>query len=300
MIARVRRTPVSPGDGAGWRSHTVMAALVMLSGAWLTWPVWDSATVPTLEQLRVEAPWLLAAQVCGLTALAVAIWTESGRRFEVLRAVTALSLVDVAIRALVNPSVPGVELVHALPLVAGAALGAPAGFLTGAGACLASTLFSATPAETLPSQMLVWGLFGACGGVAQRLRPRLAWPTLVVLAIPLGVLSGVLLNLMGWAQQPGTTTSHFVAGLPPGEVVSRLWSHSRQTSWGVDVTRGVCTALVVLLIGLPVLRALRLRGEPLRALPPEAPISAHALARRRHAARFRPDDLPLPDLEENA
>lgn len=300
MNAPAKRTPASVGVGAGWRSHTVLAALIVVSGGWLTWPVWNSVTVPTGEQIRAEAPWLLAAQVCGLTALAVAIWIDSGRRFEVLRAVTALSLVDVAVRALVNPAVPGVELVHALPLLAGAGLGAPAGFLTGAGACLTSTLFSATPAETLPSQMLVWGLVGAFGGVMHRLRPQLAWPALVLLAVPLGVLSGVVLNLMGWAQQPGTTTTHFVAGLPPGEVVTRLWSYSRQTSWGVDLTRGACTALVVLLIGRPVLRALRLRGEPLRMLPPGVPVSAHALARRRHAARFHPDDLPLPDIEENA
>lgn len=242
---------------AGWRGRTVTAGLASAGLAWLSWPVWGSLSNPGRADLVAATPWLTLALVTGLVALAVAIWRDAGRRVEPLQAVALLVVGTTLLRAVLSPGLAGVEFVHALPLMAGVALGAPAGFLTGATAALASTVLVGVSAETLPMQALVWGLVGASGGLFTPWRPTVAWLLAVPWAVVAGVGTGVLLNLMGWGLEPGVSETHFHPGLPPFEAAQRLWAYTRETSLAHDTTRGVTTALVVLLIGRPLLRALR-------------------------------------------
>lgn len=267
------------GRSTGPLATAVALLWLALGLVWLGWPVWDSAGVPGRAQQQAEAPWVLTAQCVGLAVLALCLWRGAGRRFEPLAAVTALVVGDCVLRAVFSPGA-GVEVVHALPLLAGAGLGLAPGLLTGATAALASTLVASTPAETLPAQVLVWALVGAAGALLRVLPVLAAWLAALPLALVLGMLSGVLLNLIGWAQEPGTGPSHFAPGLPPDEVVRRLWTYTRETSIALDLVRGATTALLVLLGGLPLLRLLR--GPELRATdrPPADPALASALSRR--------------------
>jgi len=235
----------------------VVTALVVSGLAWIGWPIWDGLTSPSRAQAQDEAPWLMAALVCGLFALGVAMWLDAGRRLDALAPLLALIALNTLLRAVLNPAAAGVEFVHALPLLAGMAAGAPAGFLVGAGSALASTIAVGEPATTLPTQALVWGLSGMLGGLLWRMRPRAAWLASLPLALVAGVGSGVLLNLMGWGQEPGTTLTSFYSGLPPAEVASRLWSYTQETSLVYDLTRGVTTLVLLAAVGHPVLLALR-------------------------------------------
>lgn len=245
------------GVPQGWRSTTVFAVLALAGLAWICWPIWDSLTNPTRAQAQGEAAWLTTALVCGLAALATALWLDAGRRLDALAPLAALVLVDTFVRAVLNPAANGVEFVYALPLLAGMAAGAPSGFLVGAGSAILSTIAVGEPATTLPTQALVWGLVGALGGLLWRLKPRAAWLASLPLALVAGVASGALLNLMGWAQEPGTTLTSFYPGLPATEVLARLWGYTVETSLVLDLTRGATTALVLAAIGHPVLIALR-------------------------------------------
>lgn len=278
-------TPVATSG----RWSTVVAVLWLLGGlTWLAWPLWDSVGVPGREQVRVEAPWILGAQVAGLGLLGVTMWRESGRRWEEVRAIAVLVGADCLLRTLLSPGAAGVEVVHALPLLAGAGLGLAGGVLTGATAALVTTVLVATTAETLPAQCAVWAVVGALGSLLRWLPVVAAWLLAVPLAVGAGVLSGVLLNLIGWAQDLGTTTEHFVPGLPPAEVAARLWAYTLETSLAHDTVRGLTTALLVVAVGLPVLRALR----PPDHRPPTNTVSRAdrdrlaALRRREHSARL--------------
>jgi hypothetical protein len=251
--ARWRRLGVPSGP----RSAAVLAVLVTAGLLWLGWPVLDSATSPGRAQSQSEAPWVTAALVLGLVALAAAMWRDAGRRYEALSPVAALIVLDTAVRAVLNPSAGGVEFVHALPLLAGVGAGAPAGFLVGASSAIVSTIAVGAPATTLPAQALIWGLSGMLGGVLWRVPALLAWALALPLALIAGVASGVLLNLMGWAQEPGAALTDFFPGLPAGEVLTRLLDYTRATSLAYDATRGLTTAAIVLVIGYPVLVALR-------------------------------------------
>lgn len=241
------------------RRWSALVALAWLAGGlvWLGWPVWDSTGVPSREQVRLEAPWVLAAQTAGLVLLAVTMWREGGRQPKPLASVVCLVVADCVLRAVMTPGTGGVEVVHALPLLAGAGLGLAGGVLTGASAALVSTMLLATPAETLPAQCLVWAVVGASGSALRWVPTLAAWLAAIPLAVAVGITSGVLLNLIGWAQDPGTTSDHFAPGLPPGEVLARLWAYTVETSLAYDTIRGATTALLVATLGLPVLRLLR-------------------------------------------
>ncbi|HTW18317.1 MAG TPA: hypothetical protein VMF51_24550 [Nocardioides sp.] len=241
----------------GRRSLLVLAVLVVTGLVWIGWPIRDSLTAQSRAQAQEAAPWLMTALVCGLFALAVAMWLDAGRRLDALAGVAGLILANTVVRAVLNPAAGGVEFVHALPLLAGAALGAPAGFLVGAASALSSTIAFGEPASTLPTQALIWGLSGMLGGLLWRMRPRAAWLASLPLAVGAGLASGVLLNLMGWGQEPGTTLTSFYPGLPPVEVADRLWAYTRETSLIYDLTRGATTAVVLGLLGHPLLVALR-------------------------------------------
>lgn len=245
------------GIPTGWRSICVLAVVVVAGVAWLGWPVWDSMSPPTREQAQAEAPWLMMALVSSLFALATAMWLDAGRRFESMSIMVTFVVANTLMRALFNPSAAGIEFVHALPLLAGMCAGAPAGFLVGASSALLSTIAVGEPATMLPTQALIWGLSGMLGGLLVRLRPFIAWLLGLPLAVVAGVFSGLLLNLMGWAQEPGYTLTSFHPGLSPGQVLSRLWGYTLDTSLMYDVTRGLTSATILALIGYPVLLAAR-------------------------------------------
>ncbi|MCR1785901.1 hypothetical protein KVF89_25425 [Nocardioides carbamazepini] len=273
----------------GWRSVVLLVVLVGAGLAWIGWPLWDSLTAPDRAQAQAEAPWLMAALVCGLFALAVALWLDAGRRLDALAVLASLIVANTVVRSVLSPSANGVELVHALPLLAGMAAGAPAGFLVGAGSALLSTIAVGEPAATLPTQALVWGLSGMLGGLLWRMRPRAAWLASLPLALLAGLGSGVLLNLMGWGQEPGTTLTSFFRGLPPSEAAARLWSYTLETSLVYDLTRGVTTALVLAVVGHPLLVALR-RGAGSDAVPvpvvPREAIEPYSIDRREDRSRL--------------
>jgi energy-coupling factor transport system substrate-specific component len=275
---RWRRT----GEPTGSRSTVVTGVLLAAGLAWLTWPLWDSLTSPSRADAEREAPWVLAFLVCGLFALALTLWRDAGRRPEALQGAVLLILANTLVRTVVSPGSSGVEFVHALPLLAGAALGAPTGFLVGAASALLSTVVAGLPATTLPSQALIWGLVGASGGLLRRWPVTAAWVGLLPLGVLAGVLSGVLLNLMGWGQEPGTTMTSFFPGVPAEEALRRLWEYTVETSLVYDTTRGVTTALVLLALGRPLLVALR---PPDDLLPPPTAsagrLDEDALRRRR-------------------
>jgi energy-coupling factor transport system substrate-specific component len=278
------------GGGVGWRSTSVLTGLVALGLTWLCWPIWRATTTPTREQASAAAPAVLAALALALVLLAVAVWLDAGREYGPVSLAIALLLANTALRITVNPAASGIEVVHALPLLAGIAAGAPVGFLVGAGGMVLSSALTSTVGTMLPAQALILGAAGALGGLLWHLRPIGAWLASLPLAVASGIGTGVLLNLPGWSQEPGTTDTSFFPGLPPATVIDRLWTYTTQTSLLYDLNRGVTTAVVVLIIGLPVLRSLRALGtgpvDPAAGVPRPGRLSQPALDRRLDRARL--------------
>lgn len=271
---------------AAWRSHLALLVLVILGAGWLGWPIWSSFTAPGREALQAETPYLLAALLGLLMVLGTSIWLDADRRAKVFGPILLVSVVDVGIRLVLSPGGGGIEPVYALPLLAGAALGAPAGFLTGALASLISAVALGLVDTPLVGQILVWGLWGAVGGLLRNLRTVTAWLTATLACLPLGLVTGLALNITGWTGERDAITGGFLPGLPPLEAAQRLIDYTLATSLAFDLTRAGVNALLVLVVGLPVLRALRSAfgtrtRETARRDEPPPPAVAPAAIRRR-------------------
>ena len=137
-------------------------------------------------------PLLLAA--LGLVVLGAA-WLETGTSAsKEIVLVATLAAVAAAGRVLFV-AIPGVQPVTVIVVATGAALGARAGFATGALAALASNFFLGQGPWT-PWQMLGWGACGLAGAALARLiRHRLAF---AAVCFVLGFAFSALMDLWFW------------------------------------------------------------------------------------------------------
>lgn len=262
-------------------------AWLSAGAAWLGWPLWWSITAPGREAQQEATRWVLAALLALLLLLGWTLWLRAGRRLHTLAPLALLVLVAVFLRVAVNPSGAGIEFALVVPLLAGAAFGGPAGVLTGALAAAASAFMTDTVAAPLPGQMFVWALWGLAGGLLRRLPTPAAWLTGTIVCLPMGVASGLLLNLTGWATAEGVTTGAFIPGLGPIPQLLALWAYSVDTSLAWDISRGVSTAIALAVLGLPVLRTLRSVAPPQPPHPSRrratAPVPSDSRSRRQAA-----------------
>ena len=270
---------------SGPRARIATAVLVALALAWVGWPVWGSWTAPDAATARALMPSLISALGGLLLVLGWALWRDAGRRVEVFAPVVLVATAATLVRFLLSPGTSGVEPAFVLPLLAGAALGSPAGFLTGALACLGSSALLGLYTEHLVAQTLVWGLFGLVGGLFRNSGARAAWIGCVIAGTLLGPISGVLLNTAGWVGDAGAPAGGFLLGAGPWESLTRLVDYSLTTSFAVDTARGITTAVLAFIVGFPVIRGLRATvGDPVPSTtpikPPPQRIDAAAIQRR--------------------
>jgi energy-coupling factor transport system substrate-specific component len=162
---------------------TAFGALVAAVAA----AVWVAA-----EPAHSGLPLLLAA--LGLL-VAGAAWLETGpAASKEIVLVATLAAVAAAGRVLFV-AIPGVQPVTVVTVAAGAALGARAGFATGAIAALASNFFLGQGPWT-PWQMLAWGMCGLAGALFARLiRGRIPF---AALCFVLGFAFSAFMDLWIW------------------------------------------------------------------------------------------------------
>ena len=275
---------------SGPASHAVLWLILALGLGWLTWPVWSSLTAPDRETVASLTPALLSALLGLLLLLCWGLWRDAGQQITVFAPAVAMAASAAGLRMFLVPGASGIEPVFAVPLLAGVALGAPGGFLTGALACLASSAAMGLIGDPLVGQCLVWGLWGAAGGMLRPLAARPAWVCAIAITAPLGAITGLALNLIGWTGERTAEVGAFLPGVGPWESLRRLWVYTQATSSSFDLTRAVSCAVLTALVGLPVIGALKATVSPtaLRVAAQEPPprISPRSLGRRERSARL--------------
>jgi energy-coupling factor transport system substrate-specific component len=145
---------------------------------------------------------------------------------------------------------------HLIP--AGRVFGRGFGFVLGAVTIAASALITGGIGPWLPFQMFgaAWMGFGA--GCLPPLRGRAELAMLAGYAAVSAILYGTLLNLWFWPFGAGTSTSFSFS--PGAGALTNLHSFilfDLTTSLGFDITRAVTNAVLVMLLGRPVMAALR-------------------------------------------
>ncbi len=174
----------------------------------------------------------------------------------VLGILTALSAV---LRAIPGPA--GFNAIFLLPILAGYCYGPTFGFLLGALSLLVSALIGSGVGPWLPYQMFATGWVGMLSGWLPEFRRHRRWEP-VMLAIwggALGLLFGAIMNIWFWpflaggsdagqSWQPGMSIWPTLRNYLAFYVATSLW-------W--DMARAVGNALLILLLGRPVLAVLR-------------------------------------------
>jgi energy-coupling factor transport system substrate-specific component len=182
-----------------------------------------------------------------------------------LAIIAAVAAVDSALRlALVN-GIGGFSPIFPLVLCAGYAMGAEFGFLCGATALLVSALVTAGVGPWLPYEMIAVGWVGAAAGLAGARRAgRSPQRRDVVVLAAVGVFAGfgygAVMDVWDWTFFRGAADFGYVPGLGAAAIAARFSHFYLATSLVYDTFRAVGNAVLVLLLGAPVLAALvRLR-----------------------------------------
>ncbi|MEV5430977.1 ECF transporter S component [Streptomyces sp. NPDC052701] len=239
-----------------------LAALVLVSAVGVAAFGWPFLTPPDsrLSAHAQDAPWLFAGLLALLVAVVAATISESGLGPKAVAMLGVLAATGAALRP-VGAGTAGIEPMFFLMVLSGRVLGPGFGFVLGAVTMFASALLTGGVGPWLPFQMLAMGWFAMGAGLLpgpDRLRGR---PELLLLAV-YGFLAafayGTAMNLAGWPFMNALASNVAFdphAALPAN--LARFLAYCLATSLGWDLGRAAVTVVLTLVLGPPVLRALR-------------------------------------------
>jgi energy-coupling factor transport system substrate-specific component len=207
-----------------------------------------------------DAPWVFLVMLPLLLLVAAAEIADGGMDAKAVALLGVLSGTCAVLRPLTG-GVTGVQLMFFLLVPAGRVFGPGFGFVLGNVAMFASAALTGGGGPWLPFQMLAAGWVGMFAGCLPTLRGRAELVLLAGYGFLAAIAYGFVLNLWFWPfGTTGTGAGAAVTFVPGGAVLDNLrrWiTFSTTTSLGFDIPRGIATATALLLVGRPVLLALR-------------------------------------------
>lgn len=237
--------------------------IISLAGlALFLWPLGGGA-------IPADAP---AYAIAGGIMVVLALVEGGTRQLDTRRLalLAALAAIDAALRLALVIGIGGFSPIFFLVLCAGFAFGPSYGYLVGSFSLLVSALVTGGVGPWLPYEMLAAGWVGVAaglvGGTAGRwLRPA-GWRAVFLLAavaVVTGYLYGALTDIQTWTTGfRGTPGLGWAPGMPPPSALRHFLRFYLTTSLVWDTFRAAGDALMVLVLGRPVLAALeRLRGR---------------------------------------
>ncbi|SIT67972.1 ATP-binding cassette domain-containing protein [Microbacterium sp. RU33B] len=224
------------------------------------WPLVASA-LPTQAQGAVPYVALALAPLAVLVALSLLDGTV--RSAHSLALLGTLAAIGAAIR-IVGTGVGGVEALFILLILAGRAFGPRFGLLLGALSIAISAVVAGGIGPWTPFQMFACGWVAAGAGLLPR-RVR-GWAEIGMLCLYDVLASyafGLIMNMWFWPFAVGTGTGiSYVPGAPVAENLGSFLIYSLVTSTATwDTLRAVTTVIGLVVVGRPILRALR-RAKP--------------------------------------
>ncbi|MEZ5185811.1 MAG: ECF transporter S component [Candidatus Nanopelagicales bacterium] len=239
-----------------WRT---VAALVGVSAVGLLAFFWPFVVTPTsvAADHASDAPWFFALLLPLVVAVLLAEVSGGAMDAKGIAMLAVLAAVATAVRPL-GAGVAGLEPMFVVLLLGGRALGPAFGFALGSLAMFTSALLTAGVGPWLPFQMVAAGWFAMGAGLLPQLRGKVEIAMLVAYGAAASLAYGFLMNLSFWPWALGENSSlSFVAGAPVSENLARWFTFNIATSLGWDVPRAVLTAVLTVLAGPVLLRAVR-------------------------------------------
>lgn len=166
--------------------------------------------------------------------------------------ISVLRFIEVAI-----PGPGGFSPIFAPIILAGYIFGARFGFLLGTLTILVSSLITGGIGPWLPYQMFTAGWVGlSAGWLPHPAKPQAEVALLVFWGFIWGILYGVIINLYFWPLVVGTTATSWQPGIGLGETAVRYGAFYLATSFLWDVGRSIGNVILLLVLGVPAIRAL--------------------------------------------
>ncbi len=247
---------LAPALRIGRRSSFLMLLTTLFGIAAFVWPLLIHQHAGQNTAHSGDAPWVFVALIPLLLAIVMAELSEGAMDAKAVALLGVLAACFAALR-MASPGINGFEPEWFLLILAARVFGRGFGFVLGAVAFFASALITGGVGPWLPFQMIVaaWVGFGAgC------LPPMRGFAERLVLA-GYGVVSalayGLLTNFWFWPFVGATTRYQFEPGLGTLENLHRFILFDLVTSLGFDLTRAATCAVLILVLGRPVLAALR-------------------------------------------
>jgi len=259
-VPRPARRPedrLPPAIRFGSRSSFLLLLTTVFGIAAFTWPLLIHQSAGPNSAHNGDAPWIFVGLIPLLLAIVVAELSEGAIDAKAVALLGILAACFAALRV-PSPGISGFEPEWFLLILAARVFGRGFGFVLGAVAFFASALITGGVGPWLPFQMLAAGWVGFGAGCLPPLR---GFPERLMLAA-YGVVSalvyGFIINFWFWPFAAGTTTTYsFVPGLGTLANMHRYLLFDLTTSMGFDLTRAVTCAVLILVLGRPVLAALR-------------------------------------------
>jgi len=258
------------------RSSVLLAVTTLVGVVGFTWPLFLHGSPATDQVHAADAPWIFIVVLPLLLAAVLSALAEGSLDAKAIALLGILAACGAALRV-PSPGVAGFEPVFFLLIPAGRVLGRGFGFVLGVLTIVVSALITGGVGPWLPFQMFgaAWLGFGA--GCLPPARGRAEVGMLAGYAALSCILYGTLLNLWFWPFGAGTATSFsFVPGAGVLHNLHSFLFFDLTTSLGFDIPRALTNGILVLVLGRPVLAALRRAsrraafGAPVVHEPPPA------------------------------
>lgn len=209
---------------------------------------------------NTDAPVIFAGVAALCLVLAVADLTGGSLNSKSLAGLGVLAALAAVLRTITLPA--GANLYFFLVILGGFAFGCRMGFLLGALSFFLSAVVTGGIGPWLPFQMFASAWMGASAGLLGPLARgvglghRGEMTAVVVFGIAWGFLFGAITNLWAWPFLAAGPDIAYEPGAGPAETLRRYWNYYLLTSLGWDLLRSACNAVVLAMLGGPLLRAL--------------------------------------------
>jgi len=257
LLRRLPHLPSTTGAGRARPIAVYLLTTVLGAAAFLD-PFWIPGRALPSSAHAGDAP-LVAALVGGLVVATISLEVRRGTMNGATVAILGVLSAFAGLGRLLD--LPGNNAgMLFLVVLGGAAFGARFGLLLGMCTMAVSAFITGGIGPWLPFQMLALGWMGAGAGLlavaTARLGARVEVVALAGYAWLWGFLYGAIMNLWFWPFQRGGALSWY-PGLGFTDTLHRYWSFYVATSLGWDAATALANALLVLILGIPVLRSLR-------------------------------------------
>jgi len=246
-----------PAIRLGHRSSLLLALTTTFGVVAFSWPLLIHQHAGANTAHSGDAPWVFVALIPLLLAIVMAEIAEGAIDAKAVALLGILAACFAALRV-PSPGINGFEPEWFLLFLSARVFGRGFGFVLGAVAFFASGLATGGVGPWLPFQMLAAAWVGFGAGCLPPMRGRAERMMLAAYGAAAALAYGLIMNFWFWPFAAGTTTQY--SFLPGSGVVTNLHRFllfDLTTSMGFDLTRAATTAILIVVLGRPVLAALR-------------------------------------------